>query len=274
MLHESNIRINLIISQQDGLNDDLSNIQSVFIYYFKFDFIEFFKCFNEVMEGKNESICGCGVRFAVLYGVKGSTAHAWLSGKHMPDPIKARSMGMRYGVEFDWLYFFRGPKHKHATQNLDSVRPVSSINDDCLPGYVRLELLDVEVSAGQGREIKDHVETVAFLDVTEIWARTHLPAPVDRIRVITACGDSMVPDISNGDVLFVDESVRHLDGAGIFVLIWQGCALVKRLQPLMDGRLAIRSSNPAYETEYVTAKQADELQIRGRVLAAWTLKRY
>jgi phage repressor protein C with HTH and peptisase S24 domain len=143
-------------------------------------------------------------------------------------------------------------------------------------GYIRIPLLDVAVSAGQGVNVDGYEsEVVEYLDIAEWWAQQNLPRNLSRVRVLTARGDSMAPDIQHGDVLFVDTAQRTYDAPGIYVLNWQGRALVKRLVPeLRSEKLALHSTNQAYPTEYVSADEIDQLRISGRVAAWWTLKRY
>jgi hypothetical protein len=142
-------------------------------------------------------------------------------------------------------------------------------------GYIRLPLLDVAVSAGTGAEVGNEGEVVQYLDVAEWWAQQNLGRDLSRIRVLTARGDSMAPDIHPGDVLFVDVGVQRFEAPGVYVLNWQGRALVKRLVPeLRTGRLALHSTNPAYPVEYVDPDEIDELHVSGRLRACWTLRRY
>lgn len=143
------------------------------------------------------------------------------------------------------------------------------------PGYVRLPQYG-EVSAGGGAVVDESdLDVVRYLDVAERWAKQHLPRDLSRIRVLGVRGDSMAPDIQHDDVLFVDTGTRHFDAPGLYVLNWQGRALVKRLVPEMrSGRLAIVSTNPAYPPEYVEPGEIDQLHIGGRVSAWWTLRKF
>lgn len=143
------------------------------------------------------------------------------------------------------------------------------------PGYVRLERLAVEVSAGGGAIVGDESEVVEMLDVAEWWAQQNLPRDVSKVKVVTARGDSMAPDIQHGDVLFVDTSRPVFDAPGLYVMNWQGRALVKRLVPeVTKRRLALVSNNPQYPPEHIDADEIDSLRIAGRVCAWWTLRKY
>lgn len=82
----------------------------------------------------------------------------------------------------------------------------------------------------------------------------------------------MQGSIDNGDVLFVDSSVREYDGDGIYVISREDDLQVKRLQRMTDG-LAIISDNPAFRDEKITPADAEHLVIWGRVMAVWSLRK-
>jgi phage repressor protein C with HTH and peptisase S24 domain len=146
--------------------------------------------------------------------------------------------------------------------------------DETPAGYVRFPLLEGFLAAGGGGYMPDYPEVVQYLDVAEDWAERNIRAPRSAVRVITARGDSMTGDISDGDVLFVDSRVQGFDTDSIYVMNWQGRPLVKRLQLRRDGSVVIRSTNPAYEPETVPPGEIDQLFISGRVLAAWGFKKF
>ncbi len=81
----------------------------------------------------------------------------------------------------------------------------------------------------------------------------------------------MRPDINNGDVLFIDSGVTQFAGDGVYVIWYRETPKVKRLQLMRDGRIAIRSTNSSYETEY---DSPDAIRIGGLLLKAWSLKEF
>lgn len=142
------------------------------------------------------------------------------------------------------------------------------------PGYVSFELLNVEAAAGAGLVAPENPEVLQRVNVLESWARTALGGDLSRIKLISARGTSMQGTIENGDVLFVDATVRSYDGDGIYVIARGGDVQVKRLQKLHGDVLAIISDNRAYESERLTGDDANAVVVCGRVLAAWTLKKF
>jgi len=141
-------------------------------------------------------------------------------------------------------------------------------------GYISFELLDVRAAAGDGSAAVDSPEVVQQINVLEDWACTALGGNLSRIRLISAHGTSMQGTIENGDVLFVDSSIRTYDGDGIYVIARGGDVQVKRLQKLHGDVLAIISDNKLFDSEKITSDAANTIQVCGRVLASWTLKRF
>ena len=140
-------------------------------------------------------------------------------------------------------------------------------------GYISFELLDIQAAAGNGKDINEFPEVVQHINVLESWAHSSLGGDLARIKLISARGTSMQGTIENGDVLFVDASIRAFDGDGIYVIARGSDVIVKRLQKLHGDMLAIISDNRAYRTEELTCDEANSVIICGRVLAAWSLKK-
>ena len=175
------------------------------------------------------------------------------------------------GVRPTWLA--NGEPPMREDESFDA--RISQVSETETPvGYVRFSLLDGFVAAGSGGYVPDYPEVVQYVEVAEDWAERNIRAPRSAVRVITARGDSMTGDISDGDVLFVDSRVQDFDTDSIYVMNWQGRPLVKRLQARRDGSVVIRSTNPAYEPEVVPPGEIDQLFISGRVLASWAFKKF
>ncbi|GLR26532.1 LexA family transcriptional regulator [Limnobacter litoralis] len=151
-----------------------------------------------------------------------------------------------------------------------SGQEIAETNSD----YVSFDLLDVQASAGPGCSPVEFPEIVRKINVLDTWAKKNLGSNTNNIRLISARGTSMQGTIENGDILFVDSAIRHFDGDGIYVICRGTETQVKRLQMLHGNVLAIISDNRLYESEKLTAEEADSLVICGRVVASWTLKKF
>lgn len=143
-------------------------------------------------------------------------------------------------------------------------------------GHVRIPVLDLTAQAGHGSEPEDYPAVREYLDLVEGYVRNTLRSNPDNLRILPARGDSMAPTIQDGDLLFVDTGVTHFDEEGIYVIVWAGALLVKRLTADYDSRrIEIRSDNAvAYPSKLVPPERMDELSIRGKVRSWWSLKKY
>ena len=111
---------------------------------------------------------------------------------------------------------------------------------------VRVPILGVGASAGHGahNELEAEIGHVGF---DARWLR-QFGGGVGRLRFIRVQGDSMLPTLSDGDDVLVDEG----DGAdrlrdGIYVLRVEDSLMVKRIAINPVARqVTVKSDNPAY----------------------------
>lgn len=179
-----------------------------------------------------------------------------ISGKASFGEKAARRLEKDYGMGDEYL--------DKEVASAALTRPINEIVFD---------LLDIQAAAGNGHHAKDFPQVLQRVSVLESWARQALGGDLSRIKLITANGTSMQGTIENGDVLFVDISVRHFDGDGIYVISRFNEVQVKRLQRLHGKKLAIISDNKDNLPEMLNAQEANEVAVCGRVLASWNLKR-
>ena len=156
-------------------------------------------------------------------------------------------------------------------QTVSQIKVPSEDSDDPADDRIRFERLNVVAALGDGYINNEAVEVVDFVHVDKAWAREKLGGNLSRIKVITARGDSMQGTIENGDVLFVDTSVRSFEGEGVYLLSFADGLKAKRLQASVGGGLLVISDNPLYQTETVEGGRLDDLTICGRVRGAWHL---
>ena len=146
-----------------------------------------------------------------------------------------------------------------------------NLSDDPSDDHIRFERLDVIAALGDGYINNETAEVVDFVHVDKAWAREKLGGNLSRIQVITARGDSMQGTIEDGDVLFVDTSVRSFEGEGVSLLSFADGLKAKRLQASVGGGLLVISDNPLYRTETIENDKLEKLTICGKVRGAWHL---
>jgi transcriptional regulator with XRE-family HTH domain len=189
-------------------------------------------------------------------GLKTQSVQQWYSGQTSPRGRNLAKLSELFG------------------RSIDEILGRSTPPSLARRGYVSIPLLDVQGSAGPGTHAPEFSDVLQQIEVLESRVRQQLHATARHLRLISARGDSMAPTIQDSDVVFVDVSARAVEGAGVYVIDWHGRLLIKRLQPMLDGRLAIQSDNARYMTEYVPVDHMDRLTICGRVKGRWSLEKF
>lgn len=208
---------------------------------------------------------------------RGAVGH-YLSGRRQPSPEQMKVIADQLRMSLDRLMSGKGAAIHQEGSAADAaiVRPSVSPSETP-PGYVRVAQLDVPAGAGPGGEMEAEPEVVRWLDVAQQWADEHFPRRIERMRVVTARGDSMVgAGIMTGDLLFVDTGIRRYDGDGYYVLRYRDGWQVKRLRAdVISQQLEVVSMLATREeARPITPEQEGALTVAGKVAAWWTLRKY
>lgn len=130
----------------------------------------------------------------------------------------------------------------------------------------KIEVLDVQASAGPGVINSEVVQTIRSIEYTDDHAiQLFGGKQASQIKMITVDGDSMAGTIELGDAIFVDVSKNYFSGDGIYVFLYKNHLHVKRLQMLPD-HLLVHSDNPEYIDWAITEENEHKLKVIGRVL--------
>lgn len=167
------------------------------------------------------------------------------------------------GVNLVWLISGRGPKEANLPEELirgDTVKHNGHIVGD----FAYIQRLDVRASAGSGA-ITIHEDTVELLAFQQDWLKSRHINP-SKARVLTAKGDSMEPTIRDSDILLVDTSITTVRDNAIYIVVYGGNVLVKRINLKRDGSLVLISDNDRHAPEDVPLHEVAELHIAGRVM--------
>jgi phage repressor protein C with HTH and peptisase S24 domain len=203
-------------------------------------------------------------RLARATGVSASAFRKWLRGEAEPSRERLVALAQAAGVSVGWL----------ASGEGQEPRLVATIGRSCPTAASGLNLRDYVLlprrpeAAAAGPETPVPPPAVEFVALRHEWVRTVFGIDPNRLLVEWAVGESMVPSIRDGDLLLIDATVNRFRGFGVYVLEIAGERLVKRVQPKLDGTLALISDNAAYETEHIPPAQASDIRVVGRVI--WT----
>lgn len=170
------------------------------------------------------------------------------------------------GVSPEWLS--TGKEALSTSPNFVVDNFYSSRDTDADNSF-RIEVLDLTVSAGPGLINSEFVEILRSVEYSANHARQMFNGRrPEQIRIINVRGDSMLGTIEPGDLLFVDISIQHFDGDGIYAFLYDETAHVKRLQKMKD-KLLVISDNKSYAPwDPIEKDEMNRVFIFGKVIGS------
>jgi len=199
---------------------------------------------------------GSLVKAGEVAGVSDEQIARWRDGKAKPNFYGLAALTYAAGKSLDWLITGDEPPQAQSQMQI--------VSDTELPGFTLVPRLDVQASAGNGALAMSE-EPIDFLAFQESWLRARNINP-KYARVLTAKGDSMEPTIRDGDVLLVDTSIDRVRDNAIYIVVYDGLVLVKRMHGKFDGSMTLISDNAVYPPETIAAHDVSILNIAGRVM--------
>lgn len=210
------------------------------------------RIFSLIDKGKMAEIArNCGMSDSTLRSYR----------KSMPGADALVKIAKGLGVNLVWLATGEGPMRgqEPGQVTIQQMMP-SAIGDD----FILIPRLDVQASAGNGA-LAQYEEPLDFLAFQAAWLRARNINPAFA-QVLTARGDSMEPTVRDGDVLLVDTSITMVRDNALYIVIYDGMVIVKRVHKRLDGSVLLISDNERYPAEDVPAHRTVELHIAGRVV--------
>lgn len=125
------------------------------------------------------------------------------------------------------------------------------------PDLLTIPVVDLRFSAGRGNFVPDYANVVDYIVVP-----SSLRQYEGRLTAAFVTGDSMVPTISDKDVIVFDND--GYDGTdGIYAILYKGSGYVKRLHLISDG-VEIISDNKFYKP-MVERNENEDFRVIGKV---------
>ncbi|MGE4291159.1 MAG: S24 family peptidase [Desulfovibrio sp.] len=177
------------------------------------------------------------------------------------DSIPARwilDIASRYGVDPGWLETGKGrPGPNHASE----VVPEED-------GFERIPKVRARLSAGAGSfETEGRVE--GYYAFRSDWVRRK--GDPKRMVLMQVVGNSMEPELQDGDMVLLDESKTDVYAGGIYAVGVEDTVLVKRIEKL-PGQLVLHSDNTDYSPVRLSGDELLNVRIIGKVL--WVSREY
>lgn len=224
---------------------------------------------------------GAGAYLANRYKVSQPTAHAWLKGKHMPEPERIREIARDHEASFDELRWGSAAGTSWAVPQIARDLAAAAAGGELVLGQGRfagerllLPYFNVKASMGYGSEVAEHIEVVREIavNVPDLRQQCTFTAP-QNLAFISAIGTSMEPTFSDGDVLLIDQGIHDIKYDAVYVLERGSELFIKRIQRKADGTWLMISDNKLYEPQPVGRGDMDNFRVRGRVVLAWNAKK-
>ena len=198
---------------------------------------------------------------ARLIGIKQPSVFKILSGETR-NPKKILEIATALNVDPHWL--------KTGEGDPDPSYRIVEVSEPQNPNTVRIDILDVEASAGNGAYLSPTEQGLLSQEFDLTFFRQQFGrADAKHLKLITVKGDSMAPTLESGDLLYVDISENYFAADGLYVFTFDGQTFIKRLQKVGKKMLVI-SDNPTYKEWTFT--QDDDVFIHGRVIFSMPMK--
>jgi phage repressor protein C with HTH and peptisase S24 domain len=134
-----------------------------------------------------------------------------------------------------------------------------------LDRLVDIPIVTARLGAGGGSHIVD-AEVRGHVGFRSEWLhKKGRPRDMVLMQVI---GDSMEPDIHEGDFVLIDQSQQEIHAGGIYALGLEDTIMVKRLDK-HPGELVVLSVNPNYSPLVLQGDELETVRIIGRVIGMW-----
>ncbi|HHW4672989.1 MAG TPA: helix-turn-helix domain-containing protein [Xylella fastidiosa subsp. pauca] len=179
--------------------------------------------------------------FAKKTGIGYSTI-AELERGGMQTTTKLRLIADALGVSLRWLETGKGEKIEATTATRSiAIEKISQ-------HYIRAEHLNAETGMGESSVNLDYPVDIRSVEYTEAFIRSLMEfiPQKGRLKLITGCGDSMIPVIQPGEVVLVDTGIQSFDGDGIYLINIGHGQQIKALQDRGDAVYVV-SANPLYQ---------------------------
>lgn len=202
-----------------------------------------------------------------------ASVNYWLTDANGIGAAKARLVGDFLGVDSLWLETGKGvanlitltkpkyPADDRKTSRVTAIHP----DDERAEDVVYVPESKIRFSAGSGQVAYELVEDEEPATYRLSWFQKYGINP-ERVRRFRVAGDSMVPMLYPRDTILVNTDETNIVDGKLYAIRYGDELRVKYLSRRLDGTLILRSLNPAYKDEEVSAEMAQEhISVLGRV---------
>jgi len=186
-----------------------------------------------------------------------------------------------FGISSDWILYGTGSMRRGDAQSAPTEAQKTNIIPEGEPqwmspeaapamGYTLVPKVKARLCAGTGSLETEGTVVGLYAFKTDFLHRKGHPS---RMVLMDVTGDSMEPEIWNGDTVLIDESQEEIISGGLYAVGIDSAVLVKYVDAL-PGKIRFRSRNTNYDPIEVDmgGDLADMVRIIGRVV--WSCREY
>jgi len=177
------------------------------------------------------------------------------------DSVPARwilDLSAKYGLNPLWLEMGKGFPRPESTM------PAA----DDISAYQEVPKVRARLSAGGGSfETEGQVE--GYYSFRSDWL--NMRGNPSNMVLMEVIGNSMEPEIKEGDMVLIDESRTDVLSGGIYAVGVEDTVMVKRVERL-PGTLVLRSDNVDYSPIHLSGDELNNVRVIGKVL--WASREY
>lgn len=210
---------------------------------------------------------GSQAEFARAISRSAAQIHQWVKGHRLLGDAGARHIEMTLNLPQGWMDIGSTlPIQEKQAPSFQSINVWES-ESDLEPGFVFVPRMTIRLAAGDGCEVIEESEKDKRQAFRAEWIRT-LGLDAKKLVCMNAQGDSMIPEINDGDSLLVDRSQTQIIDGKIYAIRFGNSLKVKRLYKTLSGVL-IQSANAdknKYRDEEITGSNLEHIEVLGRVV--------
>lgn len=209
------------------------------------------KKLGERIKFARESINVSQQKFADILDISRESIAKYEIDKTMPGGQVFISIHRHTGVNPTWILLGEGDPFKKTL-------PQNDVD------IVMIPKVAARLAAGGG-SLETCGKTLGMYSFRSDWI--HRKGNVSQMVLMDVAGDSMLPEIKNGDMVLIDQSKTEILGYRYYAVGIEDAIYIKELRT-KPGQLILHSLNPNYEDIVVdiSVDHPDSVRIIGRVL--------
>ncbi|MCG6911036.1 MAG: helix-turn-helix domain-containing protein [Deltaproteobacteria bacterium] len=154
-----------------------------------------------------------------------------------------------YGINPEWLETGRG--HTFVGRQTEEAS-----------AFKKIPKVSARLCAGNGSfEVGGDVQN--YYAFRRAWLNKR--GASDEMVLLDIFGNSMEPEMHDGDTVLIDQSQKNILAGAVFALGIEDTIMVKRVEK-HPNKLVLRSDNKDYAPIYLEGDEADQVRILGKVI--------